>query len=441
MQGSKFEVFYFDLQEGVTQLEAIEAIGTLLNIHEDAAEEIVSNTHSTLSSGLDEVKAERYFEAFSNAGLRVEIRPCSVEQNGYLSARPPMDATDMTISAMSVLNENEGYVSLKFNGHAFEYFKIWIVNIFLTIVTLGIYSAWAKVRNKQYFYGNTVIDGSSFQYTAKPMAILIGRIIAVALFVLYSVVNHFNPLVGGILFLLLLLFLPWIILRSLKFNARNSMFRNIRFNFTGNVKDAISAFILWPMLMPLTLGLILPLVWYKQSAFFINNSAFGTQNFEFNAEVKDYYKIFGKALGLLILGFVILGAVGGLISPNLNMAEESIFILMPFSIIIYVVFFAYISASLGNLYFNSTTLQYHGFYSQMKTAKMGWLYFTHTVGIVLSLGLLIPWAQVRTAKYKIECLTLEMNGSLDEFINAETEHVNALGEQVGEVFDMDVSIL
>ena len=35
---------------------------------------------------------------------------------------------------------------LRFTGSGGEYFKIWIVNLLLTIATLGIYSAWAKVR-------------------------------------------------------------------------------------------------------------------------------------------------------------------------------------------------------------------------------------------------------------------------------------------------------
>ena len=51
----------------------------------------------------------------------------------------------------------------QFTGTGGEYFKIWIVNILLSIVTLGIYSAWAKVRRKQYFYGNTRVAGSALQ--------------------------------------------------------------------------------------------------------------------------------------------------------------------------------------------------------------------------------------------------------------------------------------
>ena len=71
-----------------------------------------------------------------------------------------------------------------FTGKAGEYFGIWIVNLLLSIVTLGIYSAWAKVRRKKYFYNNTLIDGVGFDYHANPIAILKGRVIAFVLFVL-----------------------------------------------------------------------------------------------------------------------------------------------------------------------------------------------------------------------------------------------------------------
>lgn len=47
-----------------------------------------------------------------------------------------------------------------FTGTGSEYFRIWIVNLLLSIVTLGIYSAWAKVRRMKYFYRNTRLNDS-----------------------------------------------------------------------------------------------------------------------------------------------------------------------------------------------------------------------------------------------------------------------------------------
>ncbi|HCM06310.1 MAG TPA: DUF898 domain-containing protein, partial [Oceanospirillales bacterium] len=58
---------------------------------------------------------------------------------------------------------------IKFTGKSGEYFKLWFVNMFLSIVTLGIYSAWAKVRDAQYLYGHTQVDGQSFRFLATPM--------------------------------------------------------------------------------------------------------------------------------------------------------------------------------------------------------------------------------------------------------------------------------
>jgi len=76
-----------------------------------------------------------------------------------------------------------------FSGKGGEYFKIWIVNILLSIVTLGIYSAWAKVRRKRYFYGCTTLAGSSFEYHANPVKILIGRVIVVVIYLLWISVS------------------------------------------------------------------------------------------------------------------------------------------------------------------------------------------------------------------------------------------------------------
>ena len=65
----------------------------------------------------------------------------------------------------------------QFTGKGSEYFSIWIVNLLLSIVTLGIYSAWAKVRREQYFHRNTLLDEQPFDYTGNPRSILLASMI------------------------------------------------------------------------------------------------------------------------------------------------------------------------------------------------------------------------------------------------------------------------
>ena len=70
---------------------------------------------------------------------------------------------------------------LVFTGSGAEYFRIWAFNLTLTISTLGLYGAWAKVRRLQYFYQHTLLDGSVLDYIANPVSILLGRLLASSL--------------------------------------------------------------------------------------------------------------------------------------------------------------------------------------------------------------------------------------------------------------------
>src|SRR5262245_59017915 len=103
-----------------------------------------------------------------------------------------------------------------FTGDGGEYFRIWIVNLLLSIATLGIYSAWAKVRRQRYFYGNTRLAGSAFEYHARPIQILKGRLIAAFLFIVYLVADQLAPVVAALMAFTFFLFIPWFVVRALR---------------------------------------------------------------------------------------------------------------------------------------------------------------------------------------------------------------------------------
>ena len=161
-------------------------------------------------------------------------------------------------------NSNEKLSPVVFEGKASEYFGIWIVNLLLTLVTFGIYSAWAKVRRKKYFYNNTIIENVGFDYHAKPISILKGRIIAVVLFALAAI----NPILQTIVFLLIFLALPWLIVRGSLFNARNSSHRGLRFDFAGTVSQAGRVFIGLPLLTMVSFGLAAPYAAHEKKSIF-----------------------------------------------------------------------------------------------------------------------------------------------------------------------------
>jgi len=146
--------------------------------------------------------------------------------------------------------------ALSFDGKSFEYFKIWIVNILLTIVTLGIYYPWAKVRTNRYFYANSKLDGRNFEYHATGKQLFFGYLIAMGLLIMYTVLSKVSPVLSGIMLLVFILALPWIIWRSMIFGMRMTSFSNVRFGFVGNLWPAYLNYLILPIGLYLLFGIL-----------------------------------------------------------------------------------------------------------------------------------------------------------------------------------------
>jgi uncharacterized membrane protein YjgN (DUF898 family) len=319
---------------------------------------------------------------------------------------------------------------MRFNGTGAGYFRIWIVNIILSVLTLGIYSAWAKVRRKQYFYGNTRIDKASFAYLADPKRILVGRIIVVVFFFAYSLASELLPIVGSIFGLVFIFLLPWLVVRSMTFNARNSAVRNIRFDFAGTVGQAAVVFILWPALAVLTLGILSPYVLYRQKRFLVESSRYGKTPFSFAATSGDYYRIFLGALVPILIALAAAAAASFLFAPAAFLVVLGAYLYL----------LAYFSVKTTNLLYNSSRLGPHRMQATLGVKDYAVLVLVNSLATAFTLGLFHPWAKVRIHRYKIENLTLIPGGSLDEFVAAEEKQVSALGEEAGDFFDFDIGL-
>ena len=322
-------------------------------------------------------------------------------------------------------------IPLEFRGEGQEYFKIWIVNLSLTLVTLGIYSAWAKVRRLQYFYSNLYLNGESFRYLAEPMQILKGRLIAVPIFIVYSIAAQTYPTAGAIMLFLLFAVMPYFIVRSLVFSLRMTSYKNIRFRFEGSVREAFMAFLVWPLLGMLTLGLLLPLSMLKGHEFVVRNSAFGTTAFEYQASAWDYGKIYLGFFGILVSA----GIVSGIFSLFFEPASLVIVTLG------YLISLGYFTVKIANLYYPSARLGSHRFGADLELTGYLKVFLSNLFFILLTLGLCLPFAQVRMARYKASRIEFIASGSLDEFVAAEQDHANALGEEMGEIFDFDIGTI
>lgn len=339
-----------------------------------------------------------------------------------------------------------------FTGKGGEYFRIWIVNLALTIVTLGIYSAWAKVRRLKYFYLNTSLAGSSFDYHGDPKAILKGRIIAVGLLMIYKLSGIFSPSLALGVFAMLALVFPWLIVRSLAFRLHNSSYRGLRFSFRGTTARGYKYFLLMPVLTVLTLYLLAPLAHQRIKQFQHGNSWYGNTPFNFSATSGKFYGLYLKLLGLILLAGVIVAVVLGMMhspvffsvaasSPEerKKMAAMTGLAFMGFYLLLFLLLGPWFSARSQNLIWNHTTLGPHRFVCDVGARKLFWIYLTNFIGILLTLGLFKPFADIRLARYRMERMGLIPSGNLED-VTADAQYaVAATGEEAIGLFDFDIS--
>jgi uncharacterized membrane protein YjgN (DUF898 family) len=71
---------------------------------------------------------------------------------------------------------------------------------------------------------------------------------------------------------------------------------------------------------------------------------------------------------------------------------------------------------------------------------MIWLYFSNLLAIAFTLGLATPWAAVRSMRYRASKTTVVAPGTLDGFAQAEAQQVSVAGEEVAELFDIDIAL-
>jgi len=334
----------------------------------------------------------------------------------------------------------------EFHGDAREYFRIWIVNLALSIVTLGIFSAWAKVRTERYFYGNTRVADVPFEYLAKPWPILKGRLIAVVLFGGYVLAGQFSLKLQLGMAAAIALLTPWLLVRGAAFRARYSSWRGINFRFVPDYGEAYIRYLLLGLPVLLTFGLLYPYVKGKQKAFFVEHHRYGGSWFSFRATPGQFYPPYLIAWGVIVgwmfafsitagMLMVVFGGIGGTAPP--------IWFIYLYVIPLYAGYFviwAFLAAALANLVYNNADLGRHRFRSTLKGRRLLWIYAGNTVAILASVGLLIPWAKVRLARYRAQTFAVLAGSDLAAFRAESRTDVGAAAAEMDGLFDIDIGL-
>jgi uncharacterized membrane protein YjgN (DUF898 family) len=375
------------------------------------------------------------------------------------------------------MSDQQGYIKadnsrrIIFRGSGKGYFLVLIVNLMLIVVTFGIFTPWAIVRSKRYLYSNTELSGSSFSYNVTGGSIFISWLcVFIFVFATQAAIHSHSVFLAFFLIALMVIFLPYLIMLSLRYQMQSTTLNGVRFNFKSSGVQAWWAILGCPLLMlgvvflifnimisvsiaitpfdfsrvmtTFALSIIVAVMacsvvqgvtvglWLK---LFFNNLSFGTQKFAAQVSIKKCVLICFNTM-LILIPFLIV--IMGLILPNFLqlisigisgdieqiVASDAMKSLQTNIILCYVIYLigvivciSFLSVKLRHYYFNTIVLSEKiAFRSTLTVVGFITQLIINLLITACTLGFGYPWARIRYCHYLAK--NTWVDGDLDELV-------------------------
>jgi uncharacterized membrane protein YjgN (DUF898 family) len=404
------------------------------------------------------------YDALEPGPLRDELYP---EEAAARRAEHEQQAQEQTARLAQETSE-----PLVFTGQGAEYFRIWIVNLALTVATLGIYSAWAKVRKTQYFWQNTQFHGHRFNYHGSPLAILRGRIIAVVLLLAYSWSFDISTTAAVIAVSVLCLVAPWLFLRAQEFRLRNTSYRGLRFGFdaraprtypllfvlallwfSATLAGLLLAQTSWVVALSLAPLLLFPWMHHSVKRLQHSRSSYGTLQASFTNCRGAFYSTYALTAVAFVFAIAASITVAVLLALPVSAAAQAFGMEMDTQTAVitgsafggalaYIMVFPLAAARIQRSVWTNTTLGPLWFHTDIGAGPYFKLVLKCALWTLLTLGLYWPFASVRLARYRVECL--HVNAHLhtfpDLFSSVQSSQRTVRGDAAIDLFGVDVGL-
>jgi uncharacterized membrane protein YjgN (DUF898 family) len=394
-----------------------------------------------------------------------------------LPAAPPTRALDAAPPASHAL-------PIVFSGSGSEYFRIWSVNLLLTLVTLGLYYPWAKVRRLRYFYGNTAVGGHALDFHGDPKRMLRGYLLVGAMVVFYSLAGQISPVAGLVAFLIVAAVWPALFRASQRFRLANTSWRGLRFRFTGEMPGAYRAML--PLFAPGAVALLavlssggsapgaapgafasiaglasfglFPLFFWLLKKYQHDHCALGQAETRLDTGAGSFYLLALKTAGVTLLAAFVAGVVaavvgvGGAIGPLMRGGAGSpdmgkaIFLTIALVIVGYglvaLAITPYVTSRLQNLVWGRTRSTLVQFTSDLRFWPLLRLTLKNWLLVLVTLGLYLPFAKIATARMRLEAVGVHTALSPDELESLLRDRAanDASGDAAGDLFGIDIGL-
>lgn len=296
-----------------------------------------------------------------------------------------------------------------------ELFGIYIVNLFLTILTLGVYYFWAKTKVRRYLLSKIEFDGDRFEWHGTGRELLIGWLKAFFLFFLplfliigaLSFVLDDHPagaLLGFLIYPIILVLIPVATVGSRRYRLSRTSWRGIRFSFRGRAKPFLKIYVAGFLLTGLTFGIYAPFFWNSVRKYLVEHSYFGNVHFNYDGQGGD---LLGRFIRAFLLSIVTLG-----------------------------IYWFWFVAERQRYYWAHTSVEGARFRSTMAGGPLFRVMIGNLLLFIFTLGIATPWIILRTLRFAFDNLYLE--GELDTAaIVQEAQTATATGEEIAEFLDLE----
>jgi uncharacterized membrane protein YjgN (DUF898 family) len=356
-------------------------------------------------------------------------------------------------------------LAVRFTGSGSEYFRIWVVNLLLLLITFGLYFPWARVRRFKYFYNHTLIDGHALDFHGEPRRMLRGMAIVTVFLFVYSYASHAAAVAGVVAAIAICVLWPLIWRSSLKFRLANTSWRGLRFRFDGDVRGAFlvsglpTALLLIPLalvhlvvmgdldykspqgaalvaqeaklygLLFLLWGLALPWFIWRGARYQHGGYRFAQLATVLRVGPDKVYGVFFMALVVFIcavlagaavgaaVGFSVFGIGAGLGAGRVGIAVALAAAIGAAYVICFVAMRAYLVSRMQNLLWSRTGSRWLRFKSELRLSPTLWLMVKNWALILITLGLYWPFAAVALWRLRTEAITVTTRMPTDDMLD------------------------
>jgi uncharacterized membrane protein YjgN (DUF898 family) len=368
----------------------------------------------------------------------------------YVGTLSPSSALPMAADAVAA-SAGPQTLRVEFTGSGSEYFRIWLVNLLLTVATLSLYYPFAKVRRLAYFHGNARVGEQPLGFHGNPWKMMPGHLLIVLFGIHYAITSRFSPTSAALAIACFAMLWPALWRASLQFRLGNTSWRGLRFGFDGSLGGAylsmLPAVVPWvaifsigqfvppsepgsdqvtapePRLVIAILGAVLlflvamPLALAWIMCYQHGHCVYAGQRSRLEAGTGAFYRYVLKLLGVSLLvslvgGLLLVLAIAG---AGGKVGASAIGAALAFYALVFAVLMPFGQSRLQNLVWGHTRMQALRCQSRLALWPLALLTLKNLALTGLTLGLYWPFAAVATCRMRLQAICFELDGDIADW--------------------------